>query len=365
MTKSYKTSYWLQVYPSIESTDGTALVVEDFYAKKTFLLEHPAFFQILSFCNVFQFEYTIEDYIINVLEFSKKESEELISQLVSCGLILEKDAKAHEIEESAYLWKKYSWDDALDYFIAMKDYPFLDYESESANAVDNEMMDGYINHDKVPQIYKNYAVPQIYLERDDDALDGIGIKEVLVEEVFDTSASSKPLSKSTLSNLLQYTFGKTGLVEFPVQGEFLMKTSPSGGARHPIEAYVMLIDTDLGQGLFHYSVEHHALEKMEVSLSEDELREIIYELKTGPQFKPKAVIIFSAAFPRSMWRYREPRSYRVVLHDLGHLLETMKVVSKSLTINTYYGHGFQDTAIEKALNLDSSTESVLKFAAIG
>jgi hypothetical protein len=40
----------------------------------------------------------------------------------------------------------------------------------------------------------------------------------------------------------------------------VLKTSPSGGARHPIEAYVLVRRvTGIRPGVYHYSVKRHAL----------------------------------------------------------------------------------------------------------
>jgi len=51
-----------------------------------------------------------------------------------------------------------------------------------------------------------------------------------------------------------------------------------------------------------------------------------------------------------MWRYREPRSYRVVLHDVGHLAETASVVSHALGHSLLCAYGFADRALHELLN---------------
>jgi len=144
----------------------------------------------------------------------------------------------------------------------------------------------------------------------------------------------------------------------------LLKSVPSGGARHPTETYVFSIDTELGPGLFHYSVREHGLQRMADLPDEDEMHRLIYELENGPMFPPKAVVVFSSKAERSMWRYREePRSYRVLCHDVGHVLENMKFAAKATGVRIYFGHGIDDARIGPLLELDGD-ECVLKFASL-
>jgi len=168
-----------------------------------------------------------------------------------------------------------------------------------------------------------------------------------------------------ISTLLYASFGETGWVEFPHQGRFLLKTSPSGGARHPTEAYVYSIDTELPQGLYHYSVAENALVRLPQKVEPDLLLDAAYELRTGPHFPVRLVVVLTSVVARSMWRYREPRSYRVLLNDVGHVLETLKIVAKAVGLETYFGHGFHDDQLEQLLGVSSAEEPALKIVAIG
>lgn len=66
-----------------------------------------------------------------------------------------------------------------------------------------------------------------------------------------------------------------------------------------------------------------------------------------------------------MWRYREPRSYRVVLNDLGHLSETVRLVATALGTEVYFGHGFIDSALEDLIGVNGAEEPALRFVALG
>src|SRR6185437_15482574 len=75
--------------------------------------------------------------------------------------------------------------------------------------------------------------------------------------------SPRPLSQDTISKLLYYTWGVTGTLEAPPFGRLFHKTSPSGGARHPGEVYLLALRVKgLAQGLYHYDGLHHRLERL-------------------------------------------------------------------------------------------------------
>ena len=63
------------------------------------------------------------------------------------------------------------------------------------------------------------------------------------------------------SILLLWTWGHTHLLTDPQVGQYVLKTSPSGGARHPTEVYPVVLRVDgVEPGLYHYSVKNHGLE---------------------------------------------------------------------------------------------------------
>jgi len=75
--------------------------------------------------------------------------------------------------------------------------------------------------------------------------------------------SQKELSFEALSKLLFYTWGVTGFLEIPVLGRLPLKTSPSAGARHPVEAYLLGMRIEgLEPGLYHYGARAHCLERL-------------------------------------------------------------------------------------------------------
>ena len=176
------------------------------------------------------------------------------------------------------------------------------------------------------------------------------------------AAENLPLDK--VSNLLYYTWGVTAKVDAPPFGQLFLKTSPSGGARHPGEVYLLAMRVrGLTQGLYHYDGLHHRLERL---ASVPALKKAV-EYTADQDFLQDASALFlmTAMFPRTQWKYRFARAYRVVLLETGHLCQTFCLVATWLGLAPFCTAALRDTLIEKDLALDGIRESVLYVAGVG
>lgn len=301
------------------------------------------------------------------LDTDANTSSVLVDRLVDAGVLVECNDIA-PLEKAATQWYDYNWDAALHYYLLTRGYPFVDYSDGNGFEVDDHRMEHYVTEEDVPPIYKTYedapTVPLPTVETSKNATSAT-IGDVLKQPTLEPSLSGTRINRETLSWLLYYSFGETGSISFPRQGRFLRKTSPSGGARHPTEAYLAIIDVeDVPAGLYHYSVRDHALERLRAGDIESDIRDAIFEIQEL-SFEPAFVIVLTSVVERSMWRYREPRTYRVLLQDIGHLIETVKLVCLARGLYSYFGHGFHDDGIESLFDLDGLKEPVFKFAAVG
>ncbi|MBV9623637.1 MAG: SagB family peptide dehydrogenase, partial [Acidobacteria bacterium] len=187
---------------------------------------------------------------------------------------------------------------------------------------------------------------------------------VLLARKTHRSFSRKRVSLDALSKLLHYTWGVTGRIDAPPFGRLFHKTSPSGGARHPGEVYVLAMRIEgLQQGLYHYDCLHHRLEKLRrvdaISKS------LAYTGNQDFVADASALFLMTAVFPRVLWKYRFARSYRVVLLDAGHLCQTFCLVATWLGLAPFCTAAFEDSLIEGDLGLDGIRESPLYVAGVG
>ena len=172
------------------------------------------------------------------------------------------------------------------------------------------------------------------------------------------------LSLEQFSTLLAWTWGSSREMVDEVTGPYVLKTSPSGGARHPIEAYPLVLEVDgLDPGLYHYSHRRHALAPLRIG----GFPELAVSLCAGQPWVASAGSLFlmTAVLERSMWKYRSSHAYRVVLLDAGHLGQTFHLVCTALGLAPFTSAAMDGRAIERELDVDGVREIAVYVAAAG
>jgi len=143
-----------------------------------------------------------------------------------------------------------------------------------------------------------------------------------------------------------------------------LKTSPSGGARHPVEVYLMALKVDgLEAGIYHYQAKDHLLERVSSGATSHLARQ--YCADQPHAGAAAALFIMTAVFARSMWKYHHSRAYRVVLLDAGHLCQTFCLTATRMGLAPFSTAAIEDSLIERDLGIDGISESVVYVAGVG
>ena len=175
--------------------------------------------------------------------------------------------------------------------------------------------------------------------------------------------SSTPMGVEDLATILGLSVGVQKWVRIG-QRDVPLKTSPSGGARHPVEAYVVVRAVrGLTPGLYHYASDRHALECLRRGTSAKRIR--AYLPHSGYFAGASALVLFTAMFERQMWRYPYSRAYRAALIEVGHICQTFCLAATSLGLASFAVMGLADSVIERDLGVDGVGESVLYAAGVG
>lgn len=172
------------------------------------------------------------------------------------------------------------------------------------------------------------------------------------------------VSLESVARLLQTTWGVQGYFHAKVVGRVPYKTSPSGGARHPGEVYLMALRVEgLESGIYHYQARDHRLARLPGRAT---ARIASAYCANQPYFgKAAALFIMTAVFARTMWKYGRARAYRVVLLETGHLCQTFCLTATRLGLAPFCTAALKDSLIESDLGLDGISESVLYVAGVG
>lgn len=173
---------------------------------------------------------------------------------------------------------------------------------------------------------------------------------------------SAELRASDLSGLLFQTFGCRGVVRRS-QYPSIRKHSPSGGSLHPTEGYVLIRSAEgFAPGIYHYNVRAHALDLLRETRAEEARGLALLFVAYQDWFADAQVLfIHVARILRHTWKYRtHPKSYRVLLMDVGHLSQTFYLACAELGLGAFFTGAINDRNIEEELGLDP-----LEFCVLG
>lgn len=125
------------------------------------------------------------------------------------------------------------------------------------------------------------------------------------------------------------------------------RTYPSGGARFPVEIYLVSYNIeDLEKGAFHYDIQRERLEKLLVEDLTPKRRELI-----SPYLEnPAGTFIFTSVIPRSEVKYSY-KSYPFSFIEAGHMGQNIVLKCAEIGIGVCPVSGFIDDTVKEILDL--------------
>jgi SagB-type dehydrogenase family enzyme len=217
--------------------------------------------------------------------------------------------------------------------------------------------------DPMPRPVKNYpGAPRTPLRR--AAGKNSEFAEVLRTRRTWRKFSATPVPLQDVGEILDLTFGIQAWAEVPGLGKAAVKTSPSGGGLHPVEAYVVARKVrGLRSGIYHYDAKGHRLEWLRGGISRDNIKK---HLGNQWWFADAAFfVLMTAVFPRTWWKYHYPRVYRAILLEAGHLCQSFCLTATWRGLAPFCTIALADSQWEKLLGIDGVKESIVYAAGAG
>jgi SagB-type dehydrogenase family enzyme len=211
-----------------------------------------------------------------------------------------------------------------------------------------------------PPVKRVRAAPRVSLPRPELGAD---FPQVLLGRRTWRRFGSSPVSIEQLATTLALTAGVQRWVPTGF-GRLPLKTSPSGGARHPIEVYVCALRVaGLAPGLYHYASDVHALER----LRRGDLTSRVRAWMPHSEYFARAafIVVLTAVMDRELWRYPYARAYRAALAEAGHVCQTFCLTATWQGLAPFCLMGLDDAAVERDLGVDGVRETVLYVAGAG
>lgn len=197
------------------------------------------------------------------------------------------------------------------------------------------------------------------------------------EELFDVLRSRRTtrvfdrherIAEADLATILYYVFGCHGYAPIAAGAVALKRTSPSGGALHPTEAYPLVIRVEgVEPGLYHYRARDHVLDLI-VPLDTERAEALAAEFTAGQAYFASAAVLFllTARFARSFWKYQKhQRAYAALLMDAAHLSQTLYLVCTRLGLGAFVTAAINGANVEDVLKLDGVSEGAIAVCGCG
>jgi SagB-type dehydrogenase family enzyme len=169
------------------------------------------------------------------------------------------------------------------------------------------------------------------------------------------------LSLEELSYLLWVT---QGIRWISPDGKHILRTVPSGGARHPFETYLAVNRVDkLRKGVYRYlPVEH----KLLLLFTYEKLSEKLRKLAANQVFVGKSAVCFiwSTVPYRMEWRYTLS-ARKDILIEAGHICQNLYLACESIMCGTCAIAAYNQKELDNFLNLDGEDEFVVYMAPVG
>jgi SagB-type dehydrogenase family enzyme len=324
------------------------------FARRLTVSAKPLTCEVLDFFSEWR---TSAKAITHFADYAPRSVRSAVSQLVKHGLLLVKDSpEATQDNRIAREWS--DWLPEGSFHFSTKDPRYADFSKWTVGRLKS-----ILPKTPAPKIFKTVKGTEKMLLPARAFPDSEFVRVLLARKTH-RQFSKQKLTLETVSQLLCLVWGVTGYLHPPMFGKLLRKTSPSGGARHPGEVYLMALRVKgLRAGLYHYHAGHHLLERISTNATPD--KAWLYCGRQRYIRDAAALFLMTAVFRRTMWKYGYARAYRVVLLDAGHLCQTFCLVATWLGLAPFCTAALKDTLIEEDLAIDGISESVLYVAGVG
>ncbi|WP_333473468.1 SagB family peptide dehydrogenase [Lolliginicoccus lacisalsi] len=191
-----------------------------------------------------------------------------------------------------------------------------------------------------------------------------GLVDVLFARRSTRSFTTQAVPLDAIGTIVDIAAGPIDVIENAETGPIIRKTSPSAGARSPIEIYLHANRIHgLQPGVYHYAASRGGLERIRRPA-----RAPLLERALGNQSwlaEAPALLIYTSVLRRSRWRFSTTRAYRDILIEAGHISQTVLLTATAMGLGSVTATAISDVLVEQIIGVDPMSEPVLAVTAIG
>jgi SagB-type dehydrogenase family enzyme len=293
----------------------------------------------------------------------------IVANLTKHGLIVDETALTEDPRLAWFVrlrreWSSRGWHEAAEYHLLSFDYPCIDYSEARAFLYDQDLMRSYQAREPDDDRFKlDYSDASGIPLPDPSA----AIPSGTAHDVWVTRAAREAVDSAKVANIISLAFGATGFLTTRTDAaQLLRRTSPSGGARHPSEGYAVILDVPGAEpGWYHITMQPFSLRRLDGRPTDsEELRRLFPETFERFPLKVACLIVVTSRFERNMYRYREPRTFRTVHMDAGHIAGTIRMAARAMGLTAGINLCDHATEIESAIGIDGMAEGYMLTVAL-
>ena len=241
------------------------------------------------------------------------------------------------------------WECVIDYNLFCHNFPFLDYGPKGPGwsiALDR------MNHasDDEGGDYNRVKTFDTFLAK--TTLPNPQLAHKTLVNHLELKKHQGQASFEIIRNIAALVFGVSGVTKIRWEGSpLILKINPSGGSRHPSEGYLINYSLDgTERGIFHIQSSPPEMVHLENDPN-------VIHFDKSPSFE--GAILISSVFERNMFRYREPRTFRSVHLDVGHVLENLQLTLNLFSFETHIEYNLCRQRFSQIIKSDFMEEGLL------
>lgn len=284
-----------------------------------------------------------------------------ITRMLQLGLLEASDAQTHPDEDCGAREIDRVWAplgrSARAYHYQSLDAPYLTAGPERDEAAQR------IAGQARPFVPKRYESADYVALPAGESIQDARLELALLRRRTTRTFTTEPVTWRQLSTVLYYSFAIQGYKQAGPFGRVPVKTSPAAGARHEAEAYVVSLGSDaIEPAVYHYSATDHSVARIS-DLPAGGISDIVYQ---QPACTVAPVLIFSTAvLARLSEKYRHPRAYRLWMHDIGHVGQTLALTATALGLGVFQTISFRDSEFAALIGANPGLEFPSYLFALG
>ena len=209
------------------------------------------------------------------------------------------------------------------------------------------------------------AIPEGAYVIDLPSIDNLSLGTMPLVDVFKKRRSRRSFTDESLSleELAYLCWAVAGVHQVGPNDTFTKRTSPSGGARHPFEMYLVVERVDgLDPGIYRYLGLRHQLILVK---SGEGYVHYLGETAVQPFVKNSAVVFVWTVVPyRHEWRYLFMGAKPVAM-DMGHYCQNLYLAAESIGAGTCALASYRQEVLDELLDVDGVNEFTMYVAPVG